>query len=82
LPESEGITAQELADRVEQRIGFDERAVQIDAQWARQVGLLGRNGILRQNILMEPTTPAGPRETNSSKSGATRRLIKVERGCR
>jgi hypothetical protein len=64
---------QELADRIEERLGLDERAVQIDAERARQIVALDRLGdleILEQDVLVKLPAPARPRKKSPCKARA------------
>ena len=57
---------EELAERIEERVGLDQRAVEIDAERARPIVALDRLGdleILKQDVLVKLAAPAGPRES-------------------
>ena len=80
LPEAGGIPVQELADRIEERIGLDQRAVQIDAERARsdQTTRQCRDSGTRRPHGVGETSPAAERLPDKSVESA--KQLKVKHG--
>ena len=79
LPETGRIAVHELADGIEEGVGLDQRAVEIDAERANRLGVLdlldwlGDLGILEQGVLLGPEKPDRPPDRAARKTGTAAR---------